>query len=98
MAWSKTYVHNILIGLDCLGAALLFNRNDITISSMCRVVQLHDANETSWRINGLDLQRWQIIFLRWLAVILDKIQTGHCAKAVEGDLERAKSIERLLCP
>ena len=100
MSWSDTYSHNVLIGLDYLGAALLFNRDGITISSMCRVVQLFDMkiDKADQQLAELNLHPWQIVFLRWLAIVLDKIQAGHCAKAVEGDLERAESIKRLLCP
>jgi hypothetical protein len=100
MSWPNTYVHNVLIALDCLGAALLFNHNDITISSMCRLVQLADskADKAAWQLAALKLSSWQVTLLRWIAAFLEDLQKGHCAKAVEGDMQRAKSIQQLLEP
>ncbi len=100
MSWSKTYAHNVLIGLDCLGAALFFNKNDVTISSMCRIVQLYDAKAQSsaWQLRILNLHPVQVTILRWLAAFLDDLQKNHCALAVQGDLQRAESVKKLLCP
>lgn len=84
MSWDNTYTHTILIGLDQFAAGLLFNRNDLTISTMCFLV-MH-GNDAP-----LKLSERQRAFLAWLGPVLDKIQAGHCAGARQGDIERAKS-------
>ncbi len=100
MTWSKTYSHNVLIALDCLGAALLFNRNDVTISTLCRIVQLSDAKaaHAAWQLSALGLRPCQVTFLRWLGPFLDDLQKNHCAEALQGDVQRANSIKSLLEP
>jgi hypothetical protein len=94
MSWTRTYTHNVLIGLDMLGAAIFFNRNDITISSMCRLVQLYDreAPGAAWCFRRLKLWKWQVTVLRWLAIFLDDLQKNHCAQAFNGDARRAISL------
>lgn len=84
MAWDTTYTHTVLIGLDQLGAALLFNRNDLTISTMCDMVMTGD--DASLKLSG-----WQRAFLKWLGPVLNKIQADHCAGARDGDRDRANS-------
>jgi hypothetical protein len=84
MSFDNTYVHNVLIGLDQLGAALLFSRNDLTISTMCDMVMKGDDAP-------LKLSGWQRAFLKWLGPVLNKIQTNHCAGARDGDRDRATS-------
>ena len=98
MSFSNTYVHNILIGLDDFGAALLFNRTDCTISTMCRIVQLANTKAAggAWALGALKLHKWQLVFLNWLAPFLDDLQTNHCALALQGDLQRANSTQSLL--
>lgn len=84
MAWDTTYTHTVLIGLDQLGAAILFNRNDLTISTMCDMVAKGDDA-------SLKLQGWQRAFLKRLGPVLNKIQADHCAQARVGDEGRATS-------
>lgn len=84
MSFDNTYVHNVLIGLDQLGAAILFNRNDLTISTMCDMVLKGDDAP-------LELHGWQRAFLKWLGPVLNKIQADHCGQARLGDEARANS-------
>lgn len=98
MSWDRTYSHSLAIGLDMFGAVILFNRPDLTISSLCRIVQLADANREDFpaRLAALKLSAWQVKLLRWLAKRLDRLQTDHCEGARLGDIERAQSTRDFL--
>lgn len=93
MAWDRTYSHNMLLALDMWGAAVFWNRPDITISSMCGLVMLADQH-AEWRPNveGLKLYRWQIAVLRFLGPILNRIQANHCQLAIYADIQRAQQL------
>lgn len=84
MAWNKTYTHTLLIGLDQFAAAVIFNRPDLTISTLCYLVMAGQA----WDVK---LSRWQIWLLSRLGPALDWIQAGHCKQAKAGDVARAQS-------
>ncbi|MGH9724570.1 MAG: hypothetical protein ACRD41_05840 [Candidatus Acidiferrales bacterium] len=89
------------IGVDQAGAAILFNRPGLTISSLCRVVEFADAGipEFQERLRSLKLSAWQIDLLRWLGKRLDGWWPGHCEGARLGDLDRAKfGIDLLTAP
>jgi len=101
MAWGGTYAYRVLIGLDRLGAALLFNRNDITISTLCGLVQLADSARPDRKhafrlVLSFGLHPLQLWLLRQLSYVLDKIQRNHCQLAIEGDLQTAHSIASML--
>lgn len=101
MAWGGTYAYRVLIGLDRWGAALLFNRNDITISTLCGLVQLADSAQPERKkafrlVLSFGLHPVQMWLLRQLSYVLDKIQTNHCQLAIQGDLETAQSILDML--
>lgn len=101
MAWGGTYAYRVLIGLDRLGAALLFNRNDITISTLCGLVQLADSARPDRRkafrlVLSFGLHPVQLWLLRQLTYVLDKIQHNHCQLAISGDVQTAKSIVSML--
>lgn len=83
MAWDKTYSHNVLIAADQFGAAVLFNRPDLTISTMCWMVM--EGQDASLKLNAV-----QRGFLNWLGPKLNKIQADHCATARQGDIDRAR--------
>ena len=83
MSFSKTYTHTVLIGLDQFGAAVIFNRNDLTISTMCDMVM--KGNDASLELHG-----WQRAFLKMLGPRLNRIQADHCGQARLGDEQRAK--------
>lgn len=101
MAWGGTYAYRVLIGLDRLGAALLFNRNDITISTLCGLVQLADSARPDRRkafrlVLSFGLHPVQLWLLRQLTYVLDKIQRNHCQLAICGDVQTAQSIVAML--
>jgi hypothetical protein len=97
VTFDNTYVHNLLYGLDIYGAILIFNQRDVTISSLCRLVQLYDfAPGLVPQFPGLKLWKWQIAVLRALGPILDKIQTSHCEGARQADIARANRVLALL--
>jgi hypothetical protein len=98
MGFANTYLHSVLIGLDDFGAALLFNRNDVTISAMCRVVQLVDRKDPAAEavLQRLALYPAQVFFLRWVGRGLTLIKRHHCAKALVADMQRASAIQALL--
>ena len=87
--FTKTWVHNCLLGWDGLGAATFFNKNCVSISSLCRLAQLG-------QLDRVKANRWQAWILVKLAWVLDKIQTKHCELARLGDIERAKSTIAIL--
>lgn len=101
MAWGNTYAYRVLIGLDRLGAALLFNRNDITISTLCGLVQLADSARPDRKhafrlVLSFGLHPVQLWLLRQLSYVLDKIQADHCQLAIGGDVQTAQSIVTML--
>jgi len=81
MSWSKTYSHTIAYSIDILLASWLWNRSDVTISSLC------------WReMNGGKPNRgW-----RALAWLLEHIDPGHLAGARQADIDRALTVLKLL--
>lgn len=98
MAWTGTWSNRVLIALDQLAAAIFFNRDDVCVSSLCRVVQNADAGVRDFpaRLASLKLKPWQIDFLRWLAPKLDKMEPGHCEKSLQSDIARADATKALL--
>ncbi len=89
MSWSATYSHTLAIAFDDLAAAVLFNRDDLTVSSLCRLAQLD-------RLAPLKLCAWQVAVLKRLASILDRIQAHHCERARLGDIARGNAMAALL--
>lgn len=83
------YVLTVLIGIDQLGSAVFFGRNDITISALCGL-----ALEGKPDILGFPL--WKMKTLRVLGRILNKIQKGHCLSAIKSDKARATSTLAIL--
>lgn len=98
MSWDGTYTHSVAIGFDQLGAAVLFNRPGLTISSLSRIVELADQGVAPFpeRLRSLKLSAWQIDLLRWLGKQLDGHWPDHCEGARQGDLARADAAIALL--
>ncbi len=76
------YWFKFILGVDMLGAAILFRDPDVTISSM----------------TGLALRRttppiWAIVLGRWF---LNRLQKDHCELAIVHDIMRAKGAIKLL--
>lgn len=91
------YLLSILIGIDQLGAAILFNRNDFTISSLAGIV-LNVKVDPSWQeeIAALKLSTWQIKVLLGIGTALNFFFPQHCQKAIASDLARATSTRTIL--
>lgn len=84
-----TYLKAVMLAVDDLGAAVLLNRNDLCISAACGLVR-------SGHSSGLQLHRWQTIFLRVVGAALDYFFLNHCEGAIQGDINRANSTIALL--
>lgn len=82
MSWGRTYSHTVLIAVDQFAAAIVFNRPDLTISSMCWMVM--SGNDCT-----LKLSTWQRWILVKLGPVLNRIQANHCLDAAVGDYQRA---------
>lgn len=91
MSWEKTYSHTVALGLDRLGAALIFNEPDITISSLCWVVRTPSAAVIPLKLSG-----WQYRLLLWIGDRLEQFWPGHCADARGGDLDTSARSRLLL--
>lgn len=81
MSWSNTYSHTLAIAVDMATASVFWNKEDITVSSLCGLA-LRANRSTS--------------FPGRLGAILNKIQTNHCELAIQADLTRAQAIITLL--
>lgn len=88
----------LLLGLDRFGAAVFFNRPDITISSLCWIVRyaLQDDVIAIQALSTLKLYKWQHWILLKLSSVLEWIQPGHCFGARATDIETAQSVLNLL--
>jgi hypothetical protein len=92
MSWERTYSHTALLGIDRLGAALVFNEPDITISSLCWVVR----NGNSEELGALKLYSWQLCALRGIGNTLEHFWPGHCTRARDGDIQASTRARTLL--
>lgn len=73
---TKNYLYKVLLFIDIFLCALIFRDPDVTISA-----------ET-----GLAMQRAKPpLWAKSLNWILDKIQTNHCALAINDDILRAQT-------
>lgn len=84
MSWDGTYSHTVLIAVDQFAAAVIFNRADLTVSTMCWMVAT--GNDSSLKLSTW--QRWSLVKL---GPVLNRIQTNHCALSADGDRLRARS-------
>ena len=92
MSWDRTYTHTVLLGIDRLGAAIIYNEPDITISSLCWIVRFgSDAQR-----NQLKLYGWQSASLRAIGAGLEYFWPGHCARARTGDIQTSARSRSLL--
>lgn len=99
MSFERTYVHTVLVAADQLGAAVLFNRDDITISSLCGLVRRMGRGDKQARnlvYLGLALRDWQIGFLRVTGRALERFWPRHCEKAIAADIVRGKTALAIL--
>lgn len=79
--WSNTYSHTLSISVDMLTASIFWNKDDVTVSSLC----------------GLALRRGEsATFLARLGKVLNVLQANHCELAIAADIARANSTIDLL--
>ncbi|MDE2106209.1 MAG: hypothetical protein KGL39_53815, partial [Patescibacteria group bacterium] len=93
-----TYLHTVAVALDDLGASLLFNLDDTTISALCGVQRRADAGDAraSGALATLHLRPWQHAFLRVVGRLLEWIKPGHCERAIAADLARGRTMRGIL--
>jgi hypothetical protein len=91
VSFKKTYLHTLLVALDQFGAAVFFNRADLTVSAMCWLVR-------KGRTEDLRPGRWQTWLLVHIGNVLEWVQPGHLEAARVGDLIRANSVRLMLVP
>lgn len=97
MSWDQSYSHTVVLAVDRLGAAVIYNQPDITISSLCWIVR----NGTKLKIAEdalpvLRLAPWQKFSLVWIGNGLEYFWPGHCEAARKGDLQTGARARRLL--
>lgn len=94
MSWNQTYSYTLAITADFLAAAVFFNRTDLCVSSLCRLVQLSDARALTAPQSAVLalLAPWQVSALRQIARGLEKLQIGHCARSLASDVARARRV------
>lgn len=99
MSFQRTYVHTVLVAIDQTAAAVLFNRDDVTISSLCGLVRRMDAGihvaGFTLRV-ALGLRPWQLGFLRLTGTALEKFWPGHCEAAIKADIARGERAQTIL--
>lgn len=108
MDTKKPYWLTVLLALDRLGAALFFNRPDLTISTLCWMVltleqarELHAVPPTdllvAWAmLKAVDPYPWQTAALRAIGHGLEWLSPGHCARARESDKTLLVATAKLL--
>jgi hypothetical protein len=91
MSTSASYFKTVMLGLDDFWAAVILNRNDMSISAACGLVlEGQDA--------ALKLNHFQHGFCRATGKSLEFFWPGHCAGAIKNDIARADSAKTLLAP
>jgi hypothetical protein len=85
---NATYVRTQFLELDRAVAALVFNRQDITVSGLCWLVRTYPAVKVTERV---PLHGWQLTLLRWIGNGLEHFWPGHCAGARDNDIVRANT-------
>lgn len=96
----KTYPYWIvlLLALDRFGAAIVFNRPDITISTLCWIVLYATQGDpiAVEALTILNLYGWQHWILKQIASGLEWMFPGHCIQSRATDLETSQSTINLL--
>lgn len=94
-----TYFKRFWRGFDRFGAAVIYNIEDVTISSLCWVVLNADTNITAKKaLVTLRLAPWQHATLKWIGHGLEFFWPGHCEGARISDIGVSENIQELLCP
>ena len=98
MSFQRTYLHTLAVAVDDLGAAVLFNRDDVTISSLCGLYRRSTAGDprAAAVLAVMGLKGWQTGFLRLVGDGLERILPGHCERAIGADILRGQAMVALL--
>lgn len=97
MSWDQTYSHTVALAIDRLGAALLFNEPDITISSLAWIVRNAGALKIAEEaLPRLKLAAWQRFALEQIGNGLEHFWPGHLDAARWGDLQTGQRARDLL--
>jgi len=87
---NRSWVHLLLVGgLDMTWAIILFNKTNITISSLCKIAMDGDP----LKLAKLKFWKWQLSLLLWLGA---RLGHEHCDGAALADKARAQAVIDLL--
>ena len=78
----ESWAWRVAVAFDMLGGITAGLPYDCTISTYVGLVR-SGKETTKWK--------WERPVCVWLANRLDAIQAGHCASALQGDIDRAKA-------
>lgn len=81
MSLTQTYPYKILHAIDVFACTLIWRDSNVTISAM-----------TGLAMRKPNPPRWAKV----LNAFLELIQKGHCAMAIQSDIERAQEAIRIL--
>lgn len=109
MDTKKPYWLTLLLALDRFGAALLFNRPDLTISTLCWMVLTVEGSRrnpvsptppllmVAWgMLRAIDPYPWQCVVLRLIGRGLEWLSPGHCNRARVSDMALLIATAQLL--
>lgn len=100
MSWSKTYTHTLAIAADMLGSAIVWNKPDVCISSLCCIVRYRDRGNAYQKLRARQHLRkfapWQISALRAIGNALEWLDKGHCEASRRADLSRLATAQDFL--
>jgi hypothetical protein len=106
VSFNRTYGYTLAIAVDQFAAALIFNRPDLTISTLCWIVLASSSpgiasvpydERAVQALAFLKLSIWQHWLLRQIGRnFLERLWPGHCVAARASDLARAKSASAAL--
>jgi hypothetical protein len=97
----------LLLGLDRLGAVILFNCPDMCISSLCWLMMVSagrlpaspsQQSIVEKSILALKLYAWQEEALIILGRMLERINPGHCLHSAQDEILTANRTIKLLQP
>ena len=98
MSFQRTYLHTLAVAIDDAAAAVLFNRDDVTISALCGIERFARQGHAgaAGRLETLKLYRWQGWLLRGTGNVLEALFPGHLLRAILSDRLRGKAMAWML--
>lgn len=83
-------MHNTLVAFDMWCAAVFFNVDDVTVSSLCGLARRGPLP------TQLKFAAWQVKALGLIGAGLEFFWPGHCEEAIASDIARGSSAAALL--